>query len=206
MRSMLTIALLCCALPASAADSFSVEASSALEPALTTQREQLALYTLDEPTGFVSWGEALGTTERIDCAEGLALGVEVAGAARGALWFGACRPDELPADLLARVAARGARAATDREFAPLLAGGRAAVAHRTLPGGIALDEFTVLVSGHGLSIMRTVLITPPAGRERFVLQYEALRMCAANDAPLCTAPGPTLDALAAELVARLASR
>lgn len=192
--------------PAAGAASLGAEAAAALEPVLATRREELELYTLDEPTGFVVWGERLGTTERIACAEHVALGVEVAGTLRGAVWVGTCRPDELPGDLLAQVAARGAQAAADREYAPLIGGGRAAVAHRELPGGIGVDEFTVLVPRNGTSVMRTVLIAPPGGAERHVFQYEALRACAANDAPLCRTPRESVDAVAVELVARLARR
>lgn len=204
MRAPLfAIALL--AAPAQAAGDIAAVFSGALEPALASTTDTITMYTSEEPQAFKIWSNVPPVLATYGCARNIALALESAGAQRGVIWLGVCRlGDELPADLIATAAERAGAAAAEPEIRPAIAGLGALVRTRRIAGA-QLTEVTVLArtSAGAQRVLRTALIQPDGGSEVLVLQYEALRLCSVGDAPLCTDPVATLDALALKLLATL---
>lgn len=187
---------------ASASDNIAAQFAVALEPALKSGDDNPNMYTVEEPTSFRIWSAIPPMLSTYPCARNVALAVEVGGQQLGVVWLGVCTlGDELPADLLSTAVARARAAAAEREIAPTAAGMGELVRQRRVGAGADLYEVTVLINRNGtLRVLRTALIVPDGGKELLVLQYEALRLCAAGGAPLCTTPAATLDELALNLL------
>lgn len=208
MRALLALATLavCGIAPtALATDAIAAKFAVALEPALKSGDDNPTLYTIEEPTAFRIWSAIPPMLSTYPCARNVALAVERGGQPLGVVWLGVCTlGDELPADLLSTAVARARAAAAEREIAPTAAGFGELVRQRRVGSAADLYEVTVLMNLNGsMRILRTALIAPDGSKDVLVLQYEALRLCAAGSAPLCTAPAPTLDALALKLLSTI---
>lgn len=183
-------------------DNIAAQFAVALEPALKSGDDNPNMYTVEEPASFRIWSAIPPMLSTYPCARNVALAVEVGGQQLGVVWLGVCTlGDELPADLLSTAVARARAAALEREIAPVAAGFGELVRQRRIGDVADLHEVAVILTSNGaLRILRTALIVPDGGKELLVLQYEALRLCAAGGAPLCTTPAATLDELALNLL------
>jgi hypothetical protein len=201
VRAGALIAAAALALPASAADEIAARFAAALEPALARNGELPTMYTTEDPTSFRIWSAVPPVLATYPCARNVALAVEQGGQQLGMVWLGVCNlGDELPVDILSTAVARARAAAAEREIAPAAAGLGELVRQRRIDGA-ELYDVTVLLNLNGtVRFLRTALIAPDGGKQVLVLQYEALRLCATGGTPLCTTPGPTLDALAQRLI------
>lgn len=203
MRRLLLAAALF-ATSAYAADDTAARFAAALEPALKIGEDTPQMYTLEEPTSFRIWSAVPPVLATYPCARNVALAVEQSGAPSGMVWLGICtRGDELPADLLGSIVARARAAAAEREIAPAAAGIGELARQRRIDGAELYDVTVLLNAAGSRRVLRTALIAPDGGKQVLVLQYEALRLCSAGAAPLCTAPAPALDALALRLLGLL---
>ena len=206
MRSLVAVAAVIVSLaapaPAAGAGAVAAQFAVALEPALKSGDDSPQMYTVEEPTAFRIWSAIPPMLSTYPCARNVALAVEQGGQQLGVVWLGICAlGDELPADILSTAVARARAAAAEREIAPTAAGMGELVRQRRVGNAADLYEVTVLINLNGtMRILRTALIVPDGSKDVLVLQYEALRLCASGSAPLCTAPAPTLDALALKLL------
>jgi hypothetical protein len=198
-------ALAASAAASASSDHIAARFSAALEPALANGDEPVNMYTVEEPVAFRIWSAIPPMLSTYPCARNVALAVEQGGQQLGVVWLGVCTlGDEVPADLLSTAAARAKAAAAEREIAPTAAGMGELVRQRRIGESVELYEVTVLSNRNGtMRILRTALIPTADGKRVLVLQYEALRLCAAGGAPLCTDPAATLDALALRLLQSL---
>jgi len=195
--ALLTASALATSADASAAtatsDNIAAKFAVALEPALKSGDDNPNMYTIEEPTSFRIWSAIPPMLATYPCARNVALAVERGGQPLGVVWLGVCRlGDELPADMLSTAVARARAAAAEREIAPIAAGFGELARRRRIGDRADLYEVTVLMNLSGtMRILRTALIVPDGREDVLVLQYEALRLCAAGGAPLCTAPAAT---------------
>jgi hypothetical protein len=76
--------------------------------------------------------------------------------------------------------------------------------HERLRDGSELDYFPVLLVGHGVGVLPTIILTPPAGDVVLIVQFEAQVFCNMNrDHRICSDDKTMLRDLAQRLAARL---